>query len=195
MQKHWPNRTSGISWAVEPDWIVVNAAGCGSTLKEIDHILDNSPESQLFAQKTIDILALLVQHPLEGILSPVPLKVTYHAACHLHHAQQVKEEPYQVLRQIPGIELIPLQEAEMCCGSAGVYNLAHPQLSWAILKEKMAAVKKTGAEVVLAGNPGCMLQLEAGIRSTGLPMQVLHPIELIHQAYGAGSLSGMFGPV
>jgi len=159
----------------DPDWIVVNAAGCGSTLKQYD-----APQ---FRSRVVDILELLARHPLEGPLQSVPVTATYHAACHLHHAQKVYQEPYALLHQIPDLQLIPLTEADICCGSAGVYNIAHPGLSMAILKEKMRHVLKTEANVVLAANPGCMLQLETGIRKTHSPMQVLHPIELIARAY------------
>lgn len=174
--------------AEDPDWIVVNAAGCGSTLKDYHHVVA-SAQGQAFANKVVDVMELLAQHPLEGNLHPVEMTVTYHAACHLHHAQQVQQEPYAVLRQIPGLTLVPLTEAEMCCGSAGVYNLAHPDLSLAILKEKMQHLAQTGAEAVLAGNPGCMLQLETGIRNAKMDMQVMHPIDLLHKAY-TGELSG-----
>ncbi len=169
--------------AENPDWIVVNAAGCGSTLKEYDHILKNHPQAAVFAEKTIDVIALLAKHPLEGAMHTLNLTVTYHAACHLHHAQAVHHEPYLVLSQLPGIQLVPLTEAEMCCGSAGVYNLAHPELSLRILEDKMDHVKNTGAEVVLAANPGCMLQLETGIRQAGLDMKVMHPMDLLALAY------------
>jgi glycolate oxidase iron-sulfur subunit len=167
--------------ASQPDWIVVNAAGCGSTLKEYPHIASSGGEA--FGAKVVDILELLAKDPLEGDLSPVPLTVTYHAACHLHHAQGIQQEPYAVLRQIPGLKLVPLVEAEMCCGSAGVYNLAHPELSLAILKEKMRHLMKVEADAVLAGNPGCILQLETGIRRLNLPMKVMHPIDIIAMAY------------
>ena len=169
--------------AESPDWIVVNAAGCGSTMKEYHHILQNDPKAKIFADKVVDIMELLAKHPLEGPLTPVPMKVTYHAACHLHHAQGVQQEPYTVLNQIPGLQLIPLVEADMCCGSAGVYNLAHPDMSVAILETKMGHLKNTGAEAVLAANPGCMLQLESGIQSEQLEMAVLHPMDLLVKAY------------
>jgi glycolate oxidase iron-sulfur subunit len=169
--------------ATQPNWIVVNAAGCGSTLKEYHHLLTQHPEAIAFSEKVIDIMALLAQLSLEGERAPVPYNVTYHAACHLHHAQKVQQEPYQVLTQIPNLKLIPLTEADMCCGSAGVYNLAHPGLSWDILQEKMHHLARTDADVVLTGNPGCMLQLESGIRQAGLTMKVMHPIELLALSY------------
>ncbi len=169
--------------AANPDWIVVNAAGCGSTLKEYDHILEALPEGRVFSEKVIDVMALLAKRPLAEPLDPVSDRVTYHAACHLHHAQRVQQEPYEVLKQIPGLTLIPLTEAEMCCGSAGVYNLAHPDLSLAILQEKMGHVEKTQADIVLAANPGCMLQLETGIAQSSIAMDVMHPIEILAKAY------------
>ncbi len=169
--------------AAEPDWIVVNAAGCGSTLKEYQDIVSNHPLGSEFSTKVVDIMELLAKQPLEGEPVAPPLTVTYHAACHLHHAQGVQDEPYQVLKQIAGLKLIPLIEADMCCGSAGVYNIAHPDLSGQILAEKMMHLEKTQADVVLAANPGCMLQLESGIRQTGLSMKVMHPVELLALAY------------
>ncbi len=169
--------------AENPDWIVINAAGCGSTLKEYHQILQDVPESRAFQAKVVDVLELLAKRPLEGELYPVPLTVTYHAACHLHHAQKIQQEPYAVLRQIPDLKLVPLTEADMCCGSAGVYNLAHPEMSLSILKEKMRHLIKTEADAVLAANPGCVLQLETGIQRIGSPIKVLHPIDLLAMAY------------
>lgn len=168
---------------VQPDWIVANAAGCGSTLRDYRHLLEADPQGEAFSDKVSDIMALLAKHPLEGELQPVDMRVAYHAACHLHHAQRVQQEPYEVLHQIPALRLVPLTEAEMCCGSAGIYNLTHTELSLAILKEKMRHLRDTDAEAVLAGNPGCMLQLETGIRRLDMPMKVLHPVELIAKAY------------
>lgn len=171
----------------KPDWIVANAAGCGSTLKEYGHLLPEDELANRFSGRVVDVLELLAQQPLEGNLSPVPMTVTYHAACHLHHAQRVQQQPYTLLRQVPGLNLVPLTDAELCCGSAGVYNIAHPELSKQILAEKTAALQQTGAETVLAANPGCILQLEAGIRQTGLNMTVMHPIELLAKAYSETS--------
>lgn len=177
----WQNVESILE--AKPDVVLVNAAGCGSTLKDYKALLHYDLMAQAFCGIVLDVLEFLDREGLEGKRYSVPLKATYHAACHLHHAQKIQEEPYRLLRQIPDLTLVPLTEAEMCCGSAGVYNLAHPDLSLAILQEKMAHLEKTGADVVLAANPGCMLQLETGIRQSGLSMRVMHPIELLAMAY------------
>lgn len=175
--------------ATQPDWIITNAAGCGSTLKAYDQLLPDSEAAAQFVSKTVDVLELLAKTGLDGVLMPVPLTVTYHAACHLHHAQGVQQQPYALLAQIPMLKLVALQEASMCCGSAGVYNLAHPVQSMAILKEKMRALSRTQADTVLAANPGCMVQLETGIRRAQLDMTVAHPIEILAQAYPATGFS------
>jgi glycolate oxidase iron-sulfur subunit len=170
------------------DWIVVNSAGCGSAMK---HYAPYAPTkgSNPYAvtDRVVDVMELLAKEPLEGPIGELNLKATYHAACHLHHAQGIRREPYEVLLQIPGLELIPLKNADQCCGSAGVYNLAHPDMSQAILDDKTTHVLNTGASIVLTGNPGCMMQLEAGLREADSKMLVLHPIELLHMAYNAAS--------
>jgi len=169
--------------ATQPDWIITNAAGCGSTLKAYHELLPNMPEAAQFVAKTVDVMELLAKTGLDGVLMPVPLTVTYHAACHLHHAQGIQQQPYALLAQVPMLKLVALQDATSCCGSAGVYNLAHPVQSMAILKEKMRALGQTHADTVLAANPGCMVQLETGIRRARLDMTVAHPIEILAQAY------------
>lgn len=167
------------------DYIVINAAGCGAAMKEATHF---APEQDIeiassVTAKVVDIMELLAKRPLEGKLGPVHAKVTYHAACHLHHAQGIQTEPYQVLRQIPHLDLIPLTDAELCCGSAGVYNIAHPELSEKILEEKMTHVLETNASILLAANPGCMMQLEAGLKQHHKRMLVAHPVEIIQMSY------------
>lgn len=175
----------------DPAWIVVNSSGCGSTLKEYDHLLAEeghmSAKAQVFAGKVVDIMELLARKPLATPAHPVEKTVTYHAACHLYHVQQVKEQPLDVLRQIPGLQLVPLKDASTCCGSAGIYNIEHPELSREILAEKITHLKATcegaGAESVVTGNPGCLLQIEKGLEEAGLPLGVQHPVELVAEAY------------
>jgi glycolate oxidase iron-sulfur subunit len=171
-----------------PDWIVLNSAGCGATLRDYLHLLANDPvygpKAKVFSAKVVDIMELLAKKPLKPMSKPLQKTVTYHAACHLHHAQKVQTAPEQVLSQIPGLTLVPLTEFDTCCGSAGVYNVEQPELSDEILATKVHHLKATQAEVVVTGNPGCLLQIEGGLRQKGIPMQVLHPIELLAYAYG-----------
>jgi glycolate oxidase iron-sulfur subunit len=173
----------------DPDWVVINSAGCGATLKEYHHLLADDPvyrkRAQEFAAKVVDVMELLAKKPLAPIKGRLEQTVTYHAACHLRHAQGITDIPTQLLAQIPGLTLVPLKDAEACCGSAGIYNIEQPQLSQEILAQKMGHLKATDAAVVVTGNPGCLLQLEAGVRQTGLKMQVKHPIELLAEAYAA----------
>jgi glycolate oxidase iron-sulfur subunit len=109
--------------------------------------------------------------------------VTYQEPCHLVHAQRVKAAPRQVLAAIPGLRLVEMAESDLCCGSAGIYNLTHPELSEALRKRKVANAVATGADVVVSANPGCMLQLQAGLAALGSRMQVRHIVELLDEAY------------
>jgi glycolate oxidase iron-sulfur subunit len=167
----------------DPVWVVLNSAGCGAALKEYGHHL-GTDEAKALSNRVIDIMALLAQKPLAPMTRALDKTVTYHAACHLYHAQKVRTEPLGVLQQIPKLELVPLMEFEACCGSAGIYNVEHPEMSGDILDRKMGHLANTQAEIVVTGNPGCLLQLETGVRQTGLSMEVRHPIELLAEAYG-----------
>ncbi len=177
---------------VDPQYIVVNSAGCGSSLKEYGHLLAGdslyAEKAAEFSKRLVDVMALLSLKPLAPFKNyALHEKVTYHAACHLYHVQKVKQEPIELLGQIPGIELVPLTSMEACCGSAGIFNVEQPELSGEILDAKMthirSACEKVGASTVITGNPGCLLQLEKGIRDHQLPMKVRHPISLMAQAY------------
>src|SRR5207237_6819375 len=117
-------------------------------------------------------------------------RVNYHEACHLCHAQKVKKEPVErVLSAVPGLELVPFNESDMCCGSAGVYNLTHNERSMQILDRKMTNIEATDADVVLAGNPGCLLQLDYGRRAAASDKPVLHPVQVLDAAYRAGHVA------
>jgi glycolate oxidase iron-sulfur subunit len=120
---------------------------------------------------------------LNGRLRPLSLAVTYHDACHLAHGQKVRQEPRTILKAIPGLQLVELPESDFCCGSAGIYNLLHPDLAQQFLDRKIERIKETGAAVVVSGNPGCSLQIEKGLRERGLKIQVLHPVELLDWSY------------
>jgi glycolate oxidase iron-sulfur subunit len=184
---------------VNPQWIVVNSAGCGSSMKEYGRLLSSNPviaeKAALFSERLVDVMALLAQKPMAPFRNyALHEKVTYHAACHLYHVQKVKQEPMALLAQVPGIELVPLTSMEACCGSAGIFNVEHPELSGEILDMKMehlqTACHQGGASTVATGNPGCMLQLEKGIQDRHLPMRVRHPISILAEAYRAPQSAG-----
>jgi glycolate oxidase iron-sulfur subunit len=174
-----------------PRWVVLNSAGCGSAMKEYAHLFTDPTQqaaANAFSAKVIDVMVLLSQKPLAPQTSPVPLhpqKVTYHPACHLHHAQGVQQAPENVLHQLAGMDWVPLPMASECCGSAGVFNLEHPELSGDVLARKVSFVAQTGASTVVSGNPGCMLQLAAGDYAAceAKTPKVCHPVSLIAQRY------------
>jgi glycolate oxidase iron-sulfur subunit len=169
------------------DVVVVNAAGCGSVTKEYWELLHNDPayaqRAEAFSKKVRDVSQLLAQAPLNGRLHPVKRTVTYHDACHLAHGQKVRQEPRTILKAIPGIQFVELAESDFCCGSAGIYNLLHPEPAQKFLDRKIERIKETGAEVVVSGNPGCSLQIEKGLKQRGLNIRVLHPVELLDWSY------------
>lgn len=170
------------------DAIIINAAGCGAMLKEYAELLHDDPlyadRAKAFVAKVKDVHEFLADLPLDPpTAAPRPMRVTYQDACHLAHAQRIKAAPRAVLQAIPGVELVEMPQADWCCGSAGIYNLTQPELSAAILDGKMDNVATTHAEVLAAPNPGCLLQLQSGVRQRGLTMRVAHPIELLDEAY------------
>jgi glycolate oxidase iron-sulfur subunit len=171
------------------DTIVVNAAGCGAHLKNYGHLLQDDAawagRARAFASAVFDVTEVLARRPLRGPLGPLPLRVTYHDPCHLAHGQRVRAEPRALLAQIPGLAVVPLRETEMCCGSAGVYNLTEPAMAARLLERKVRHLEATGAETVVTANPGCILQIAAGVRQRGLPMRVVHLVELLDEAYAA----------
>ncbi|MCC7353218.1 MAG: 4Fe-4S dicluster domain-containing protein [Anaerolineae bacterium] len=173
----------------ETDAIIVNAAGCGVALKEYGELLANdavyAQRAREFSAKVRDVSEFLVD---KGFLPPrgeVRRRVTYQDPCHLAHGQKVRSQPRAILRAIPGIQLVEMRDPDRCCGSAGIYNVVHPDLSRQILNEKLDNVKATGAEMVVSANPGCILQIEAGCRNANLDIQVAHVADLLDQAYRA----------
>lgn len=175
------------SFPSDLDAIIINAAGCGSTVKEYGHLLAGDPQyaerAMHFAARARDISEWLDSMGLRTPAGRLPLRVTYQDACHLRHAQGLHEQPRRLLRAIPGIDLIEMEGAADCCGSAGIYNITQPELSMRLLAQKMDRVAATGAQVVAAGNPGCIIQIAAGLRARGLRMAVAHPVELLDRAY------------
>jgi len=131
-----------------------------------------------------DLAEFLAREPLRGPLSPVPLTCTYHDPCHVVHGQKIKSEPRQLLAQIPGLRLVELAESDWCCGSAGIYNLTQPEMATRLLHRKVGHVLATQAEAVVTANPGCILQIQAGLSAHDAKVNVLHLVEILDRAYG-----------
>jgi glycolate oxidase iron-sulfur subunit len=169
--------------AANVETIVINAAGCGSTLKEYGHLLRDDPEyaerATRFSAKCKDISEVLAELPPRAERKPLNLKIAYHDACHLQHAQRIRNEPRQVLRTIPGLEIIEIAESAICCGSAGIYNLVEPGPAQELGDRKVNHLLATGAAAVVSSNPGCLLQILSGLERAGKPMPALHMVELI----------------
>lgn len=166
-----------------PDYIAVNSAGCGALLKTYDHLVPGDA-ARTFAAKVRDVTELLAAAgPRPG--APLPLTVAYDAPCHLQHAQRVHEPPLAVLRAIPDLDLRLLPDADRCCGSAGLYSVLQPAMSRAVLDAKIAtlAAATPRPALVATGNPGCLMQIGAGLRAAGLPIGVAHPVELLDWSY------------
>ncbi len=168
------------------DAIVTNAAGCGSTLKEYDHLFSpEEPEftrAREFAAKVRDVTEFLAALGLTAKLKPLPLRVTYQDSCHLLHGQRIREAPRTLLRAIPGLEFVELPGSEICCGSAGVYNVTQTETSLELLAEKMLQAQSTRAPIIATANPGCLLQLRAGAAIHRTNQQVLHVVELLDRS-------------
>ena len=170
------------------EFVVVNAAGCGSMLKEYGALLKDDPEwnerATTFSAKVRDITELLAALPLKPPAHPINRRITYQDACHLAHGQKIKAAPRTVLKSIPGLELVEMNQSDWCCGSAGTYNITQPELSEQILQRKMANVLATNAGTIVASNPGCLIQIEHGLRERGIRMRTAHPVDLLAEAYG-----------
>ena len=162
------------------DQVVINAAGCGSAMKEYGYLLRDDAEyadrAKRFAARCVDVSELLAELAPRAERYPLPLTVAYHDACHLQHAQRVKAAPRRVLQTIPGLELREIPEADICCGSAGIYNMLEPDAAAALRDRKVQNVVKTGADVVVSGNPGCMMQIQSGLNGR---MRSRHFIEIV----------------
>ncbi len=161
--------------------IVVNSAGCGAMLKEYGHLVDATS----FAARVRDVTELLARGggPRPG--APVDVQVAYDPPCHLLHAQRIADEPLRVLAAIPVLRIVPLSDAAQCCGSAGLYTLLEPAMSRAVLAPKLASLRAAAPHVVATGNPGCLMQIGAGLAASGLSAGVRHPVELLDESYRA----------
>lgn len=180
--------------AADVDAVVVNAAGCGAEMKEYGELLADDPvygpRAAELAAKVADVTEFLARSGIDPPARPVPLRVTYQDSCHLVHGQRITDAPRQLLRCIPGLQLVEMPHADRCCGSAGVYNIVHAGLAQRVLEAKVAEVADTGATVVATANPGCMMQIAQGLAAQGVRAEVVHVVELLDRAYAAGDRAG-----
>src|SRR5438477_3737562 len=182
-------RTIDAFEAARAEAVIVNTSGCGAHMKAYGRLLGADPayaeRARRFAASVVDLAEFLARAPLRGPLSPVPLTVTYHDPCHVVHGQKLRGEPRRLLAQIPGLRIVELTESDWCCGSAGIYNLTQPEMATRLLQRKVSHVLATGADAVVTANPGCILQIQAGLAAQRSAMRVLHLVELLDRAYGA----------
>jgi glycolate oxidase iron-sulfur subunit len=171
------------------DYVVANAAGCGAMLREYGHLLSDDPDwserAQAFSARVRDVSELLAAAgPRPG--APLAWTVAVDAPCHLLHAQRIRDEPLRVLGAIPGLEVHVLPDADRCCGGAGIYNLSQPRIAEAVLDPKLASISAAGTALVATANPGCHLQIGAGLIGARLPIRCVHPVDLLDASYAAG---------
>jgi len=177
-------RTNLAAFGDDDTPIVVNSAGCGAMLKEYGHLVDVPEEGQRFAARVRDVSELLAERgPRPG--APLDVTVAYDPPCHLLHAQRIAEPPERMLRAIPVLRVIFMPDAAQCCGSAGLFTLVEPTMSRAVLAPKLASLAEARPQVVATGNPGCLMQLGAGLAAAGVPAAVRHPVELLDESYQA----------
>ena len=173
--------------------IITNTAGCGSVLKEYPDLFEHDPEwherAEGFASKMRDVSEFLASIELNTEFGRLERTVTYQDSCHLLHGQKISTPPRQMIQSIPGVRLHELPMSEICCGSAGVYNVQHTDISMSLLDDKMRMIESTRADTIVTANPGCMLQLQAGTRRVSSTVPVLHVVELLDQAYRAADES------
>lgn len=169
------------------DAILTNAGGCGSTLKEYDELLEHDPSyaerARRFVNLMKDVNEFLASIDLNPRMGEVRGVVTYQDSCHLAHGQRIRSAPRELLRQVPGLTLKEMPMSDLCCGSAGIYNVVHTDMALALLEKKMRSVNSTGADRIVTANPGCMLQLRAGVELHGHGQLVSHVVEVLDEAY------------
>jgi glycolate oxidase iron-sulfur subunit len=172
-----------VAFGTGDEPIVVNSAGCGAALKEYGHLVGGEAGAR-FAARVRDVTELLAARgPVPG--APVDARVAYDPPCHLLHAQRIAEPPLQVFRAIPVLQLLSIPDAAQCCGSAGLFTLVQPEMSRSVLAPKLASLREAGPQVVATGNPGCLMQLGAGLAAARVPARVRHPVELLDESYRA----------
>jgi glycolate oxidase iron-sulfur subunit len=176
------------------DTIVVNAAGCGHTLKDYGYLLRDDPKYRdraiAFSAKCKDVSEVMAELQPRAPRHPMALKVAFHDPCHLQHAQGLREQPRAMLRTIPGLELLEISEAALCCGSAGLYGLVQSETAHQLGQRKVEKIVATSADAVATGNPGCQLQIGALLNEAGRPLPVMHYMELLDASISGAQLPG-----
>ncbi len=172
---------------VAADAVIVNAAGCGAAMKEYGWLLKDDPtwsaRASAFASKVKDATEYLGDLGMSQTPGTLRGRVTWDDPCHLLHGQKIGKQPRALLAAIPGLDVVPLEEADWCCGSAGTYNVTQPDLARSILERKIANIVRTGADTVVTANPGCLMQIQSGLRQAGSGVRVVHLLDLLDQAY------------
>lgn len=175
---------------IDVDTIVVNAAGCGSAMKRYGHLLRNDKDyanrARAFSAKCRDISEVLAEMEPRARRGPIQTRVAYHDACHLQHAQGVRMPPRRLLQAIPGVELREIAESEICCGSAGIYNLLEPEAANQLRDRKVQNIMRTDADVIVSSNPGCLLQIATGFEDAGRAIPIMHLVELLDRSITEG---------
>jgi glycolate oxidase iron-sulfur subunit len=175
------------------DYVIVNAAGCSAMMKDYGHILSRDPEyasrAKELSDKVRDVTEFLADLPSPGSIGAIAKRVTYQDPCHLAHVQRIRNQPRSLIKSIPGLEFVEMKEADRCCGSAGVYNITHYDLSMQILDHKMQDAAATNAQIIATANAGCYMQLKYGVQRSGMQAEVKHVVELLDDAY---ELAGIY---
>lgn len=186
--KNLARRNIDVFEKARVDFIVSDAAGCSAMLKEYGELLHDDPayaeRAEHFAAKVRDITEILAAFPLVPPTHPLNRRVTLQEPCHLAHAQKIRKAPRDILKAIPGLEVIEMKDSDRCCGSGGIYNLVHPEISDILLDEKMDNIAATKAEIIVSDNPGCMMQIGQGLERTGSTARLVHITQLLDEAYG-----------
>ena len=176
-----------LFWEEKVDFIIINSAGCGSYMKHYDSILKDDPDytekAKWFTERVKDICEFLADKGFKRPLREKTMRVTYHEPCHLVHGQKISKQPREILKALPGVEFIELEESDWCCGSAGIYNVTHFEDSMILLERKFNKLFQTGAELVVSGNPGCMIQLSYGSKRFKTGIKIKHPVSLLNDFY------------
>ena len=167
--------------------IITSSAGCGSSMKEYPELLKDDAEyrdkAERFSSMTQDVTEFLAGLPLQEPAAAINRRGTYQDPCHLAHAQRITAAPRKVLNSIPGLELVEMENSSLCCGGAGIYSSVQPALSQRLLKRKLESIRDTGTQEVITANPGCMLQVQQGLRASKLPTKVRHVVDILDEAY------------
>ncbi|MXW21981.1 MAG: 4Fe-4S dicluster domain-containing protein [Candidatus Dadabacteria bacterium] len=176
--------------AVDVDAIVVNSAGCGSTMKEYVELLREDPvyfdAAARLSAKTVDLMEFLSDTGIGARLHPLDIKVTYQDACHIVHGQGIRSAPRELLASVPGLRFTEMLRSDHCCGSAGIYNIVQPEMSSRLLSGKIREIEKTGADYLAVGNPGCMIQIRRGLLGSDSRTKVIHPVEILNWSLKGG---------